>query len=384
MIEFRAECGHTIRARSEDAGKMVNCAYCGKKALVPSDEADPMDSLLADTLDESLEEPQDLADRARPWSEGLGAAPLRIAWTAMFVVLVASVLVLTVRWVYREVTKKEQTPGTADTFVTREPVSPQPSPTLMVPDQEEPSQKEPASLSPQVPQRNLLADLDPDGGGVCVFSVPPGLEVYVDKLPVRDEASLGMDSFKGRTTTEKGLVVDLEPGRYRISVVAKIRNPDLMDYTDYPSKVRQVIARTGDEESAADAADAYFIVDGGDGWRVEKLRGQYHLIRFYEIELGKEWRPIYSLFVPDVACAELLNYVGGGPRFVFDRRLAEQELRFWNIPQEDFSKVMSVLSRIGKAVVTDRRAGTAKVLQVWPDKSVVGEELAADQLPPEP
>jgi len=80
----------------------------------------------------------------------------------------------------------------------------------------------------------------------------------------------------------------------------------------------------------------------------------------------------------------LLNYAVGGPWFVFDRRLAEQELSFWGIPREDFPVVMSALSRIGKAVVTDPTAGTAIVLQVWPDQSVVGEELTAYQVPPEP
>ena len=38
MIEFKAECGHTIRAKDEDVGKVVRCAYCGREAQVPEDE----------------------------------------------------------------------------------------------------------------------------------------------------------------------------------------------------------------------------------------------------------------------------------------------------------------------------------------------------------
>jgi translation initiation factor IF-2 len=35
MIEFKAECGHTVRAKNEDAGQAVRCSYCGKAAKVP-------------------------------------------------------------------------------------------------------------------------------------------------------------------------------------------------------------------------------------------------------------------------------------------------------------------------------------------------------------
>ncbi|MFQ5413564.1 MAG: hypothetical protein ACE5E6_03800 [Phycisphaerae bacterium] len=45
MIEFKAECGHTVRARDEDAGKVVRCSYCGRGAEVPADREDDLDFL---------------------------------------------------------------------------------------------------------------------------------------------------------------------------------------------------------------------------------------------------------------------------------------------------------------------------------------------------
>ena len=380
MIEFRAECGHTIRARNEDAGKMVNCAYCGKKALVPSDEADPMDSLLADTLEESREQAQEL-DRATPWGKGLGMAPLRIAWTAIFVVLVLSVLLLTLRWVYREVVSAREGPEPAPVAATGSTPLAKPAPAEAAPGAE----RQEAQPSPAAPRpRNPLADLPPRESGVCVFSVPPDLDVYVEELPVRGEGRLSTNSFKGQTQAGEGLMVTLGPGQYRVSVVTTVRNADLMDHPDYPHKVRETIEGASDPEAAADAAEDYFIEDGGEEWRVEKLWDQYYLIKTYEVELGRRWRPIYSLFVPQVSCAELLGFAPREVSFVFDARLAEQELRYRGIPLKDHKIVLSALERIGKAVVTDTELGTVKVFWVLPDGSVASKKLIGEQIPPIP
>ncbi len=48
MIEFKADCGHTVRAKDEDAGKVVRCAYCGREAEVPRDDQDGLDFLFSD------------------------------------------------------------------------------------------------------------------------------------------------------------------------------------------------------------------------------------------------------------------------------------------------------------------------------------------------
>ena len=48
MIEFKAECGHTVRARDEDAGSVVRCSYCGRPANVPDEAGDELDFLFND------------------------------------------------------------------------------------------------------------------------------------------------------------------------------------------------------------------------------------------------------------------------------------------------------------------------------------------------
>ena len=83
MIEFPAACGHTVRARNEDAGKKIHCAYCGRKTTVPA--AGDLGSVLAETLEESRARPP-----VPPPPRKFNLAPLRIMWTAAFVVLVLS------------------------------------------------------------------------------------------------------------------------------------------------------------------------------------------------------------------------------------------------------------------------------------------------------
>ena len=105
------------------------------------------------------------------------------------------------------------------------------------------------------------------------------------------------------------------------------------------------------------------------------------------MELGREWRPICALFVPNTAdCSRLLDYAPHDPEieFRFHDRRAEQELGFWGIPAGDFETIKSCLRRLGKAVVYDPQGGSYRIFEVWPDGSVVGREVQAEQIPPNP
>ena len=69
MIEFKAECGHTVRARDEDAGGVIRCSYCGRNAKVPDNLDSDLDFLFQD-LDQSA---QPVAERRRGGGSGSAA-----------------------------------------------------------------------------------------------------------------------------------------------------------------------------------------------------------------------------------------------------------------------------------------------------------------------
>lgn len=372
MIEFRAECGHTIRARNDDAGSTVICAYCGHKAQVPVTHEGGLGTLLADTLEES---------RARvpePEPRRLNLAPLRVVWTAVFVVLVLSVLIFTMRWVF-ELWTGERGAGAGPAVVSPERGAKRPfSPPVGT------DSKRPRATPSAARRSDVLARLDSSKDGVVVFSVPAGLDVYAQRLPLRDEGRLRSEHYVGRTGRLAGLEVELRPGQYRVCIVASLRNPDLMESPGYAAEVRQVVTRSDDPEEVTEALEDYFIEDGAESWSVDRLKGQQRLVKSFEVEIDRGWRIITALFFPDVGCAESLIFLPQSKSFMFDQRLAEQELRFWNVPDAEMEAALDSLSRIGKAVVTDHTVGTAKVFQVWPDRSVVGEELVVEQFAPAP
>ena len=65
MIEFKAECGHTIRAKDQDAGNLVRCSYCGKTSSVPEQTGDALEFLFDEEVERAVEEGAASADKAR-------------------------------------------------------------------------------------------------------------------------------------------------------------------------------------------------------------------------------------------------------------------------------------------------------------------------------
>ena len=72
MIEFKAECGHTVRAKDEDAGKVVRCSYCGREAPVPSkgEDRDELEYLFSEVEKTGVYEAQSGRERRRRMRAG--------------------------------------------------------------------------------------------------------------------------------------------------------------------------------------------------------------------------------------------------------------------------------------------------------------------------
>ena len=70
MIEFKADCGHTVRAKDENAGGVVRCSYCGKETQVPESGGDELDFLFRD-----LEQGEEVSRKARRKRRKAGGPP---------------------------------------------------------------------------------------------------------------------------------------------------------------------------------------------------------------------------------------------------------------------------------------------------------------------
>jgi hypothetical protein len=353
---------------------MVNCAYCGKKALVPSEEDHSLDHLLSETLDESHTTLSDLEDgETVSWSKlARGLEPVRIAWTAAFLVLLLSVLLITVRWVVHMVREG----GAADDLAgilrpDEEPPAPPIETSHETPEVEEheaPEERRPR----QVP--DVFADLDPSKAGVWVGSEPPEMRVYIQPLDEARRRSFTADDYKGVTPLKE----ELQPGEYRISVAATENHPGMIEYPNYYEGLRRPI-RMGDIASAEE-----FFLDDGAIFSVETLQGRKWLVKSYTVEIGKEgWQPVVCLMLPNLGPRELLKHCSPDPRFRYDPTLAVVEFQVNHVDRDDYPALKELLSRVGKAVYEDRETGRLAVFQVWPGEEVVSNEISAATIPPE-
>ena len=97
MIEFKAECGHTVRARDEDGGGVVRCSYCGKPANVPEGGGDDLDFLFND-VEQDANEPKRAKRRGKSKraAKRMGAqgefnpfaVVLRLCYVALLIIIV--------------------------------------------------------------------------------------------------------------------------------------------------------------------------------------------------------------------------------------------------------------------------------------------------------
>ncbi len=381
MIEFRGKCGHLIKARDMDAGGIVNCAYCGQPSRVPSVSAQttpevldgpeaagpvPSESILAETLDDSLMPAVEIPHETLLHKMGKAAEPIRVIWTAIFLIILVSVLVITVRWVTQLV---RGGPSSGPAVVA--PATPN--------DMQPESGGGTAPASPIAPGeplafRDAFSGLPRDKFGLYVGSAPEGLSIYVQRLPEESEADLlGKNYYKGVTP----LMLELRPGTYRVSVVAPLRHPKIAEYADYRD-LREAV-RLRDRFGVA----GYFVDDGSEVSLAEQ-QGREVLVKTYEVDVsGQMWTPLICLMLPDKPPEEMLRYVPSYAQFRFNTKFAETEFSVLDVPAEKVDSIKRMLSYFGKAVYVDPHTGSTLVFQVWPDGQVVGRETAHETIPPE-
>jgi len=354
MIEFKGECGHTIRAKDEDAGKVVRCSYCSAEAKVPHRTDGRLDSLLNevertgeyDPVKKPWFAPKPSVPKTPPASVRTGprtgsslfSVVLKMCYAAIIIV----VLVIVGRASYRYWIVGERVGRTAETEQKDMdlPISP-PAP------QEQIVPESPARVSSA---RGLLRPkLRPNQNGVFFQSVPPGATVYVRSARDVSNASILKD-VRTRTKVTAGTPINLAAGRYQVAVAMRITNRELMRLPGYPEARRKLEDPSTGKDRRVEALEDYFLPDRATRIVVETLSDfSQVIVRHYEVEVvQKHWTPETALFLPrNLTLSELVACLPTEKAFGYDADEVRTELAFREVPPEDQPLIIEALLRIG-------------------------------------
>jgi len=349
MIEFKADCGHTVRARDEDAGSVVRCSYCGRNAEVPEQDGGDLDFLFRDVT-----QPEEKKSRRRrrkrkptraPSSKPTTLDPFSLTLKMFYAAALIVVLIVITRWWVLPLFEdgiayiKKQSNMAGATPVEREP-----------------NQQRPQRSPPGLIGRDARV-------GLYVASTPPGATVYcVPTSKLLRSGRVGRSGPGVKQFEANGRAERLTDGEYVVEVVFRLNHPrlssqKLSDYAGYLDFRRQV------EESPAERRRElmaeYFLPDGAADMRVDKTPEQiYFLVRQYQgvdIHKGRS-SGVRALFLPRLekevgagfSLEPLLHgYIPTKQQYVFSESHVRGELAYHQVAQRDVRFVIDALSRIG-------------------------------------
>lgn len=341
MIEFKATCGHTVRAKDEDAGGVVRCSYCGREAGVPDGQDDDLDFLFKD-IDQADEAPakgkgkKKRAARKRRAKGEFDPFPiiLRLIYAAAIISIVIFVgkrfLLPAVQGGQEWIANRKGNEASAPAGKTRE------------------KRKRSA---PEASRPGLQPRVVPTGLYVC--STPPGATVFY--MLERDAPATGRIYRHSAAKLVSGELVPAvrNDGMYVVEFALPIRNKSLKRYPNYLS-FRRALEASESKDREALVRD-YFLEDGADVF-VDESNGQHFIVRQYrsvEVRRGRS-SGVRAMFLPKIVgdggellFEELLKYIPPEHRYVFDTEDVNSELEFYEVRRQDRLAVVEALSRVG-------------------------------------
>ena len=347
MIEFKAECGHTIRAKDEDEGKVVRCSYCGREMQVPVNEPDDLDSLFAE-----VEASESCAGgavsrktRRAMQRKALGSStqrsvagfnPLAEALKMVYAAGILIVMILVGRYVYQNWGSFDFVGGSKTKNVVKR-------------DHDRGKDKERGGKSRGL---GLLATrLDWRNGGIYINSVPSGALIRVRKREADQGRPTAVALFgdPDLDTYKTNKVAELKAGRYDIVVAVKVSDPHLMvKYAGYKDLRRQI----DQGKSTPALLDGFFMPDGASRTGTLELANVGTLLyRQYERDVvGTDWTPLTSLFLPYGTPPTTVKHLPRKDSYGFDEEYATGELDYHGVPKRDQKTLIDWLRRVGLAV----------------------------------
>lgn len=355
VIEFKGECGHTIRAKDEDEGKYVHCGYCGAEAQVPGKSNGQLDELF-DRLAEGEETEEGTPRKKRRWGTKRGARkaggfdPVRTSWNLVSITLVLIVLIVVGKYGYRYYQRFAERVRT-EQKETHQASSQESNPSSTG------TETEPKKTTTR--QGLLRYSLDHKRCGAYITSVPSGVRIYARPADDEDTEILGRYEryFEGRTPT----VLALPPGEYDVALVVPTSQHELKAMKGY----RELRWKIEYNENT-DAVLRYLAPDGSEETYLLKLTNkQQCLARRYRVSvLDQNWTPVTGFFLPNVTLAERLTYVPDVKHFGFDNGEVCEELTYWGVDKADFDAICRFLARTGKLVLPDPQTHAHRSLEI--------------------
>lgn len=364
MIEFKAECGHTVRARDEDAGGVVRCSYCGRNAGVPDSASSDLDFLFNEVQPQA--EP-DAGGRRRKRRKGKPhfarknripgefnpfALVLRLCYAAVLIIIV---FVVAKKFVIPMLDPQKR----AQMLAGASPTAP-------------PSKREDASSKAQERTRGPGLIRDIRVTGLYVGSTPTGATVYCldeSKAPATGRIHQVPGCAQLRTNGEYPHLAD---GSYIVEVAFPWNDPNLNSYPNYFEFRKQL--EPASHEQRKRLADEYFIPDEASVVFVDQAEDQIYIVRQYRsvaVRQGQS-KGVRALFLPRVRGGEartfaieplVAGYIPNVKTYEFDEKHVRNELAYYGVADADQPFVLEALSRIGLIpyMTADRRVRLFKI-----------------------
>lgn len=346
MIEFKAECGHTVRARDEDAGGVVRCSYCGRNAPVPDNVDSELDFLFREIeetgeTDKGARRPRKrkrkrkakLAGAARGGFDPF-AVVLKLCYLAVLVIAVYLVVQKAVMPLVRGEKPIALFGGTSDKSTPR-PVTTRRR-----------SRDEPRSAG-LVGNARIA--------GLYIASIPTGASAYIIEAS-RAPTTGRIASLPGvRHLTTDDAVSRLSDGEYVVEIALPWHDKRLSAYAEYVP-FRRSIEKATDVECRR-LLEEYFVPDGAVDVFVHAAAEQIYLVRQYRATVARDRsNGVQALFLPRIARTTgvgftieplVARYAPAERRYDFDEELVFNELAYYGVQVTDRPLVVEALHRMG-------------------------------------
>ncbi len=343
MIEFKAECGHTVRAKDEEAGGVVRCSYCGRQANVPQPQDEALDSLfdelqrapdLAVATGPKLRARRRFLKKRRPGAFNPFPIILRMCYAALLV----SIVIIVVNKFLIPVWKG----GRSASVTASKPAEVQPK-----------RQRATSSEAPKPADKGLLNRSQT--AGLYVVSTPPGATVYcitgTDASPGGRIHRLGGCIVHGSA----GSPQRVSDGTYIVEVAFPWNDQALKRYHGY-TEFRRALERAP-ENQRNKLVEEFFIPDEASVVMFDQSDEQKYIVRQYrgiEVRDGRS-NGVRSLFLPKIATPDdgfsieelVVNYMPETHNYAFDDRHVCEELEYYGVREVDQPWMIQALSRIG-------------------------------------